>query len=264
MHSKVTVTVALFGTVVCTASVLRTVGGIPEAPAMSLTICPTSSGSSDSSPDYDVFPLTKSETVVCDDFALNNRIRARNSIIGGSMRVPGGLPSMLHLRNSIRYRPHQVNGPIPDEDIFSLNGSERGIDVPTPLNPPPPSALRHTRSVSSAVTHRPPPYGNSPSRSGTPNTVKPPPPYPGRVGTPTTPTSFRPKETSTPTPKEANPKHDPSPAATPKRGTGHYENVDLPSAKPKPVIAKSATVPDGLKSATPKIRTSGWLEYGCI
>lgn len=128
--------------------------------------------------------LTLAETVVCDNFALNNRLRARNTIFGGSMRLPGSSGCHPHpaLRNSTRLRP-PLQGQPEEEDIYSLCGSERGIDVPSPLIPN--GSIRHTRSVSNAMssisvtttTTNRAQYALSKQQ----NSVKPPPPYPGRV-----------------------------------------------------------------------------------
>uniref|UniRef100_A0AC34QQI6 Uncharacterized protein n=1 Tax=Panagrolaimus sp. JU765 TaxID=591449 RepID=A0AC34QQI6_9BILA len=208
---------------------------------------PTTSCSSDlassSSPDYEIFPITKSETVVCDDFVLNNRMRARNGLIGGSMRVSGPV-HFPGLRASVRSRPTIQ---AIEEDAFSLNGSERGVDVPTPLMP---NRIRQTRSVSNAASlhsvnsPRPPPYTLQASRSSC--TIKhPPPPYPGRVQTPSSPIEFCPKDTSTPTPKEQ--------PIQQRRGSGFYENVELPVSTPTPS-----------ESAHSRTGSAVWFEYGCV
>uniref|UniRef100_A0A914YUW6 Uncharacterized protein n=2 Tax=Panagrolaimus superbus TaxID=310955 RepID=A0A914YUW6_9BILA len=149
------------------------------------TSCSSDVGSS-SSPDYESFPLIKSETVVCDNFVLNNRLRARNTIFGGSMRAPrptSGCHPHPSLRNSIRIRPPPLQGPSPEEDIYSLCGSERGIDVPSPLIPN--GSIRHTRSVSNAMSSISVTTVNRASyalsKQSSKAIIKPPPPYPGRV-----------------------------------------------------------------------------------
>jgi hypothetical protein len=177
------------------------------------------------------------------------------------MRLPSG-PSGCHphpsLRNSIRIRP-ALHGQ-PEEDIYSLCGSERGIDVPSPLIPN--GSIRHTRSVSNAMsaisvtttTNSRPQYN---TKSG----VKPPPPYPGRVMTPTTSADFRPQETSTPTPKDFSRSTSTPPTplkVTAKRrtATSYYENVDLP-IPPSPSNNIESTNHSRAGSAV-------FLEYGCV
>jgi hypothetical protein len=173
------------------------------------------------------------------------------------MRLPGG-PSGCHphpsLRNSIRIRP-TLQGQ-PEEDIYSLCGSERGIDVPSPLIPN--GHIRHTRSVSNAMsaisvttTNSRPPY----TKSG----VKPPPPYPGRVMTPTTSADFRPQETSTPTPKDFSRSTSTPPTplkVTAKRrtATSYYENVDLPIPSPSNIESTNHS----------RAGSAVFLEYGCV
>ena len=134
--------------------------------------------SSSSSPDFEVYP-TKSENILVENFLFNNSPRTRNGLLGGSMRVPGPRIYSPGLRSSIRIRPI-------DEDIYSLHGSERGVDVASPLVP---NGIRHTRSVSNALqpgnSPRPPPYVLTKQASKSSSAIKPPPPYPGR-----TPVSF--------------------------------------------------------------------------
>uniref|UniRef100_A0AC34GJL1 Uncharacterized protein n=1 Tax=Panagrolaimus sp. ES5 TaxID=591445 RepID=A0AC34GJL1_9BILA len=154
------------------------------------------------------------------------------------MRAPrpnSGCHPHPSLRNSIRIRP-PLHGQ-PEEDIYSLCGSERGIDVPSPLIPN--GSIRHTRSVSNAMSSISVSVNRAPyalSKQSSKATIKPPPPYPGRVMTPTSSADFRPHDTSTPTPKDSRSTSTP-PAplkVTAKRrtATSYYENVDLPSSSP--------------------------------
>ncbi|VDK61808.1 unnamed protein product [Onchocerca ochengi] len=87
-------------------------------------------------------------------------------------------------------------------DVVSLNGSERGVDVPSPIHSLPPRPPSRSISIDRSSQNRPPPptYQSKnciiqPAVSNKP----PPPPYKSRVMTPTKQiTEFSPKATSTP------------------------------------------------------------------
>uniref|UniRef100_A0A914EP54 Uncharacterized protein n=1 Tax=Acrobeloides nanus TaxID=290746 RepID=A0A914EP54_9BILA len=255
-------------------------------------IC-SSSEHDGSSPDYDIYhKKTGSYGSDSGSYAsiIRNSLRPRNGIIGGSLRyTPNNLPNSRN--GAIRL---SSNIGLIEEDVVSLNGSERAVDVPTPIRDLPPRVPSH-HSISSskppppppARAPVPPPYPAAAKPPAMPRLMHsstnssitsissirhPPPPYPGRIATPTGP--FIPQETSTPKPH-------PQPSPTPSNQTTTRTNVLAsvaaklaidrePEEIPDPEIRKEKAMSvyenvNGDTSSEPKKDGSTvWYEYGCV
>jgi hypothetical protein len=203
---------------------------IPPAP----TCSNSDVGIGSSSPDYDYFPsqhLHRKNNSASSENAsyasIGSFSRTRNGLMGGSLRCPPA-------RRIGAYRsPAQLIHAI-DEDIVSLHGSERAVDVSSPLKELPPRAP----ATAKTVRHAPPyPAPRPPSGQQRSNSFKchPPPPYPGRVLTPIN--AFIPNAASTPLQSEGALSPIPTPPHPPTRQTSSDWSLPPtpPNATPVPI-----------------------------
>uniref|UniRef100_A0A0R3S1J8 Uncharacterized protein n=1 Tax=Elaeophora elaphi TaxID=1147741 RepID=A0A0R3S1J8_9BILA len=145
-------------------------------------------------------------------------------------------------------------------DVISLNGSERGVDIPSPVHTLPPRPPSRSNSAGHSAHNRlpPPPTYQSKNciKQPTVSNKPPPPPYKGRVMPPTKRTTeFPPKEASTPEsehnksalyPEDEKRNVIRNKAERNEKTISIYENVDHNDA-----------------SLSPELGTV-WYEYGCV